>query len=141
MNKGKNYFQPLWILKLLYDGECPFCKREIAWMSKRNKKGNLTFEDITSPDFDPTQYGLTQEAVMGVIHGVFHDGRIITKVEVFIEAYRLLGLGWLVAPLAWPFMKSVANIAYELFARYRVPLGNFFGRSKCTSSHCNVGSK
>ena len=132
MNKSNDSLKNDWKFKLLYDGECPFCKREIAWMAKHDKKGNLAFEDITAPNFDPTRYGLTRKKVMGVIHGVFYDGRIIEKVAVFIEAYRLLGLGWLVAPLSWPL------IAYELFARYRVPLGNLFGRHSCSSSRCNV---
>jgi len=141
VNKHIDDLKHHWKLKLLFDGECPFCKHEISWMSKRNKKGNLAFEDITSAGFDPKHYGLTQEAVMGVIHGVFDDGRIIKKVEVFIEAYRLLGLGWLVAPLSWPLIHPIANRAYELFARYRLPLGNLLGRPKCTSTHCKTGSQ
>lgn len=138
MNKPIDSLKTDWKFKLLYDGECPFCKREIAWMAKHDKKGNLAFEDITAPNFDPTRYGLTRKKVMGVIHGVFYDGRIIEKVAVFIEAYRLLGLGWLVAPLSWPLIHPIANFAYELFARYRVPLGNLFGRHSCSSSRCNV---
>lgn len=126
-----------WKLKLLFDGECPFCQREIAWMSKRNKKGYLAFEDITSPNFDPNAYGLTQTAVMGVIHGVFNDGRIIKKVEVFIEAYRLLGLAWLVAPLSWPIVGSMAKLGYEIFARYRVRLGTLMGARSCRDQACN----
>ncbi len=138
MNKSKNNLIADWKLKLLFDGNCPFCKREIAWMSKRNKKGYLAFEDIASPDFNPACYGITTEEVMGVIHGVFHDGRIIKKVEVFIEAYRLLGLGWLVAPLSWPVIHSIANSAYEIFARYRVPLGNFLGARSCHGPSCKI---
>jgi predicted DCC family thiol-disulfide oxidoreductase YuxK len=136
MNEGTPDLKKTPKLQLLYDGECPFCKREIAWMAQHNKKGQLAFEDITAPNFDPTLYGLTQEEVMGVIHGICEDGRIITKVEVFTEAYRLLGLGWLVAPLSWPLIRTVANFAYEIFARYRVPLGNLFGRTTCTSTRC-----
>ena len=124
-------------LTLLYDGACPFCRREIAWMSKKNTKGQLSFEDITAPSFDPAIYGLTRAAVMEVIHGIDDDGHVIKKVEVFIKAYELLGLGWLVAPLSWPLIRSIANRAYELFARYRVSLGNLFGRVKCDSDRCH----
>lgn len=138
MNKPINNLAPSWRLKLLFDGDCPFCKREIAWMSKRNKNGYLAFEDIASPDFDPSCYGLTQEEVMGVIHGVLHDGRIIKKVEVFIKAYRLLGLGWLVAPLSWPIINSIAKVAYEIFARYRIPFGNFLGARSCRADSCGI---
>jgi predicted DCC family thiol-disulfide oxidoreductase YuxK/ribosomal protein S18 acetylase RimI-like enzyme len=138
VNKENNHLRAPWKLKLLFDGDCPFCKREIAWMSKRNKNGYLAFEDIASLDFDPASYGLTEEEVMGVIHGVFSDGRIIKKVEVFIEAYRLLGFGWLVAPLSWPIIRSVANMGYEIFARYRVPFGNFLGARSCGDNSCRL---
>ncbi len=98
----------------------------LGWRNK-TKMAILAFEDIAAPDFDPTSYRLTKEKVMGVIYGFFHDGRIIKKVEVFIEVYRLLGLGCLVAPFSWPVIHSIANIAYEIFARYRIPFGNFLG--------------
>ena len=138
MNKCDNNLVAPWKLKLLFDGDCPFCKREIAWMAKRDQKGYLAFEDIASPNFNPASYGLTQEDVMGVIHGVLYDGRIIKKIEVFIEAYRLLGLGWLMAPLSWPVIHSIANIAYEIFARYRIPLGNFLGARSCRGHSCSI---
>lgn len=136
MSKGPTDFKKNQKLSLLYDGECPFCKREISWMAKHNGKNQLAFEDITAPNFDPSVYGLTQAEVMGVIHGIRDDGRIIKKVEVFVEAYRLLGFVWLVRPLTWPLIRTVANFAYEIFARYRVPLGKIFGRVTCTSTRC-----
>lgn len=141
MNDKTNNAAAPWKLKLLFDGDCPFCKREIAWMAKRNKNGCLAFEDIASPNFDPACYGLTQAEAMGVIHGVLDDGRIIKKVEVFMEAYRLIGLGWLVAPLSWPVIHSIANIAYEIFARYRIPFGNFLGARSCSNNSCSIRKK
>lgn len=138
MKKLNTNLASSWKLKLLFDGECPFCKREIAWMNQRNKNGYLAFEDISSPDFDPSIYGLTQEAVMGVIHGILNDGRIIKKVDVFIEAYRLIGLGWFVAPLSWPILSSIANFGYEIFARYRVTLGSFFRARACLNDNCRL---
>lgn len=136
MNNESKKTRTSWKLKLLFDGACPFCKREIAWMQKQNKSGHLAFEDISLPDFDPNIYGLTQEAVMGVIHGILNDGRIIKKVDVFTEAYRLLGFGWLVAPLSWPVIRSMAAFGYEIFARYRVPLGNLLGARSCQDNSC-----
>jgi len=116
-----------WKLKLLYDGGCPFCVREVRFMEKRNQRGHLAFEDISRPDFDPARYGLTRDQVMGVMHAVYPDGRVITRVEVFIQAYRQIGLGWLMAPLAWPPLRPLANWGYELFARYRISLGRLLG--------------
>jgi predicted DCC family thiol-disulfide oxidoreductase YuxK len=129
-----------WRFKVLYDGECPFCVREVSWLRRRNRAGQLAFEDVASHSFDPSRYGRTREELLGVIHGVFPDGRIVSKVEVFRQAYRAVGLGWLLAPTGWPVLRWIFDRAYLLFARYRVRLGRLFGRS-CTSGACGVRSQ
>ena len=126
--------------KLLYDGECPFCRREVAWLQYWNRKGHLEFEDVASADFDPSRYGRTREELLGVIHGVFPDGRIVSRVEAFRQAYRAVGLGWLLAPTGWPVLRWVFDALYSVFARYRVRLGRVFGRS-CASGTCRVPPK
>ena len=126
-----------WRFKLLYDGGCPFCLREMRWLQRWNRHGRLAFEDVAAPGFDPARYGVTRERVMGVIHGVFPDGRIVRMVEVFRQAYRAVGLGWLLAPTGWPVFRWFFDALYGIFARYRVPLGRRFGRS-CASDTCGV---
>ena len=64
-------------VKLLYDGQCPFCRREVDWLKRHDRDGRLATEDIADPAFRAEKYGLTQEAVMGVLHGVMPDGRIV----------------------------------------------------------------
>ena len=130
-----------WKFKLLYDGECPMCRREVAWLQGRNQEGALIFEDITAPGFDPARYGKTRNELMGVIHGVFPDGRIVTKVEAFREAYRLVGLGWLLAPTAWPGLRHVSDWAYERFANNRIAIGKIFGRSDCENDRCKTNGR
>jgi len=125
-----------WQFKLLYDGQCPFCRREMLWLQRRNRQGRLAFEDISAPDFDASHYGLTQTEVTGVMHGVFPDGRIVRKVAAFREAYRLVGLGWLLAPTAWPGLRWLSDRGYEWFARHRLTIGNLFGRTTCESRTC-----
>ena len=129
-----------WRFKVLFDGECPFCLREVRWLQQRNRHGHLAFEDVSSPAFDPARFGSTREELLRVIHGVFPDGRIVRKVEVFRHAYRAVGLGWLIAPTGWPLLRWVFEGFYFLFARYRVPLGRLFGRS-CTSGACSSSHK
>ncbi len=99
------------------------CRREVAWLKSRNHNGTLAFEDISVPDFDATRYGKTQAELMGVMHGIFPDGRIVTKVAAFRETYRLIGLGWLIAPTGWPVLSGLADWGYERFARNRVAIG------------------
>jgi predicted DCC family thiol-disulfide oxidoreductase YuxK len=106
-----------WHFKLLYDGKGPFCLREVRWLQRRNHRNHLAFEDVSSPGFDPLLLGVTREELLGVIHGVFPDGRIVNKVEVFRQAYRAVGLGWLIAPTSCPVLRWIFNGLYLLFAR------------------------
>jgi predicted DCC family thiol-disulfide oxidoreductase YuxK len=124
-----------WRFKILYDGQCPLCRREARFLEKRNRYGRLAFEDITSPDFDPAVYHTTHERLMRVIHGVFPDGRMVQKVEVFRQAYRAVGLGWLLAPTSWPGLRWLVDLGYEWFARNRLAIGRIFGRA-CDSTAC-----
>lgn len=127
-----------WQFKLLYDGQCPLCRREAQWLQRRNRPGRLAFEDISAPGFEASRYGLTQAEVMGVIHGVFPDGRIVRKVAAFREAYRLVGLGWLIAPTAWPGLRWLSDRGYEWFARNRLTIGKYFGGPVCETGSCPV---
>ena len=124
-----------WRFKLLYDGECPLCRREARFLGNRNRNGWLVFEDIATADFDPAAYHKTREELMGVIHGVFPDGRIAKKMAVFREAYHAIGLGWVLAPTAWPGLRWLADRGYEWFARNRIAIGRILGR-QCDSNTC-----
>jgi predicted DCC family thiol-disulfide oxidoreductase YuxK len=128
---------PAWTFKLLYDGACPLCLREVRFLQRRNHAGRLAFEDITAPGFDPATYGTTHAELMGVMHGVYPDGRVVRRVAVFREAYRAVGLGWLLAPTAWPGVSWIADRAYGVFARNRLRIGKLFGR-ECPDGACVV---
>jgi predicted DCC family thiol-disulfide oxidoreductase YuxK len=122
-------------IKVLYDGECPLCAREIGFLRRRDRRGVIAFDDIAAPGFDATRYGLDHAAVMSRIHGVLPDGTVIEGVEVFRRLYTAIGLGWLVAPTRWPLLRGLFDRAYRVFARNRL---RWTGRSDaaCTSESC-----
>ncbi|HEY6879509.1 MAG TPA: DUF393 domain-containing protein [Polyangiales bacterium] len=128
-----------WDFKVLYDGECPLCVREIRLLEKLNGKQRLALEDIAAPDFDASRYGRTFGELMGSIHGVLPDGSLVTGMEVFRRAYAAVGLGALVAPTAWPGLRPLFDLAYTLFARNRLRLT---GRSQaCANGRCALPAK
>ncbi|CAN5421637.1 DUF393 domain-containing protein [soil metagenome] len=129
-----------WTFKVLYDGECPFCKLEARWLARLDRSGRLALEDIAAPEFDPTLYHSTLPELMGTLHGVFPDGRQTRGLETFRQAYRAVGLGWLLAPTGWPILRNVADFGYKVFARYRVRMGGLFGRS-CASDRCSIANR
>ena len=118
---------------ILIDGLCPLCAKEAALMRRMDRgRGRLRIVDIAAPGFDAAPYGRTLEDVMGSIHGVTEDGRVISGMEVFRRAYRAVGWGWLLAPTGWPLLRPVFDAGYRWFARNRLRLT---GRS-CEADRC-----
>ena len=123
--------------RILFDGECPLCRREISMLERIDGgRGRLDFEDISSDAFDASVYGLEMRAVHERIHGVLPDGTVVEGVEVFRRAYGAIGLGWLVAPTRWPLLRPLADAAYRLFARNRLRITG--RRLECDGDTCRA---
>lgn len=128
------------VLRLLHDGDCPLCAREVAFLRRRDRAGRLAFTDIAAPEFDPRPLGASREQLMARIHAVLPDGTLIDGVEVFRRCYAAVGLGWLVAPTRWPLLAPLTELAYRVFARTRLPLGRLLGR-RCVQGSCEIGRR
>lgn len=124
-----------WQIRVLYDGDCPLCSREVAMLRRRDRgRGAIDFEDIAAQGFDAGTYGLDPETAMARIHGVLPDGRLIEGMEVFRRAYGAVGMGWLLAPTRWPGLRRFFDACYRVFARNRL---RWTGRENaCAGGQC-----
>ncbi|MDX2232192.1 MAG: DUF393 domain-containing protein [Leptolyngbyaceae cyanobacterium bins.349] len=115
---------PNWKIKLLYDGECPLCVREVNFLRQRDAgRGLVAFVDIASDDYTPEANGGVDFATaMGRIHAVLPDGTVIKNVEVFRRVYEVLGLGWVYALTKIPVIGAIADWLYGLWADKRLAL-------------------
>lgn len=113
---------PMAELTLLFDGGCPLCLREVKILRRRDAgQGRLAFVDVDDPAYDPAHYGgITYADAMGRMHALRSDGEVIRDVEVFRQAYGLVGLGWLYAPTRWPLLRPLVDALYGLWARWRL---------------------
>lgn len=127
----------VWPMRVLYDGACPFCRREIDWLRRRNRELKLVFEDISSAGFDPGKYGLSTEEVAAQLHGILPDGSVVRGAETVRRCYEAIGLGWLAAPTRWFPLRPATDWAYGVFARNRHRWGRWFGRTEsCDERRC-----
>ena len=110
-------------LTLLYDGGCPLCQREVDFLGSRNSENLIEFVDIDSPDYQPELFkGISYREAMGRIHAITSSGEILQDVQVFREAYRLIGLGWIYLPTTWPILSPFVDHLYEIWARSPISL-------------------
>ena len=127
-----------WQIKVLYDGSCPICRRKADfWRRLDGGRARIALEDITADEFDPADYGLTQQDAMTRIHGLLPCGQLIQGMEVVRRAYRAVGWGWLVKPTAWPVLKPLFDRFYRWFARNRPRVSRDRHRSSTNCSHCS----
>lgn len=115
---------PSWKIKLLYDGDCPLCLREVNFLRKRDAgRGLVALVDITDDDYNPDENGgIDFETAMGRIHAVLPDGRVIRDVEVFRQVYEVLGIGWIYAITKLPVVGALADRLYGIWADWRLRL-------------------
>ena len=118
------HLQSDWQIDLLYDGDCPLCLREVNFLRRQDRgRGLVRFTNIADQDYDAELHGGVDYArAMGRIHGVLADGRVIQNVEVFRQVYQVLGIGWIYAPTGWPFLASLVDWLYGLWADWRLVL-------------------
>jgi predicted DCC family thiol-disulfide oxidoreductase YuxK len=111
-----------WKIKLLYDGECPLCVREVNFLRKRDAgRGLVTFVDIAEDGYMPQEHGgVDFETAMGRIHAVLPDGSLVKNVEVFRRVYEILGMGWIYAVTKLTIIGALADALYKVWADWRL---------------------
>lgn len=124
-------------LEMFYDGDCPLCAKEVAWLRKLDRRQRIRFTDIADPDFDPAEYGRTMEELMAQMHARRSDGVWLTGVEVFRQLYSSVGFRWLVAPTRLPGISWALDCGYSFFAKHRLRLT---GRCSRDGTSCSTGS-
>lgn len=126
-------------LTVFYDSYCPLCMIEMRHLSKRNTTNNIVFEDINDSDFDQRYPELDFQKLYARIHGLTNTGELITGLDVTYHAWRLVGQGWIYAPLRWPIVKPIADRAYNVFARHRNTLSYWLtGKPRCSQCKENL---
>lgn len=120
-------------LTLFYDGFCPLCVAEMRKLRSYDNKQCLRFEDIQATDFVDRFPELDPETLNRRIYGQLEDGSMISGLDVTYLAWKLVGKGWVYAPLRWPVIRWLADAVYLFFARYRYQISFLLtGKKRCT---------
>jgi predicted DCC family thiol-disulfide oxidoreductase YuxK len=123
---------PNWDVEVFYDGECPLCRREVAWLKRRDKAQRIRFTNIAEAGFSAEALGTTTQRLMSQMHGRLSDGTWIKGVEVFRRMYAAAGHTWLVALSRLPILAQLLDLGYRVFARHRLRLTGRCGPDAAT---------
>lgn len=108
-------------VKLLYDGECPLCKREISFLKSKDDRCKIDFVDISTKDYSPdANNNIDYETAMSQIHAIDGKGGLLVGIPAFASVYARSQLLVTSTLLRLPFMKPLFKVFYTLFAKYRL---------------------
>lgn len=108
-------------LKLLYDGECPLCKREICLLQKRDNQSKINFVDISTKDFSPSENNnIDYNTAMSQIHAIDGKGNVLVGIPAFATVYARCHLLVISTLLRLPLIEWILKPLYKLFAKKRL---------------------
>ena len=123
-------------IEVFFDGACPLCTREVAWLRRLDRRQRIRFLDIAARGFEAEAFGVPWQTLMDRIHGRLPDGTLIEGVEVFRRAYAAVGLSPLVALTRLPGVSQALEAGYRWFAQHRL---GWTGR--CRDGACAVAPR
>jgi predicted DCC family thiol-disulfide oxidoreductase YuxK len=105
---------------VIYDGDCPFCRAQVARLARWDGGGRLAFASLHDPWVRDRFPDLSREQLMQQMYVVTRDGRRYAGAEGVRYLTRRLPRLWLLAPLLHiPFSLPIWQWIYRRIARRR----------------------
>ena len=128
-------------LTIFYDGHCPLCALEMEKLKSLDSKNLINLENIHQSDFADKFPAIDQNAALAMLHG-YYKKELLIGLDVTYRAWSLVGKTWLVFPLRVPVFRTICQLAYKFFARYRHQISHFchhhlgMGKKQCNKGAC-----
>ena len=103
-------------LEVLYNAECPICRREIEHY-KRLSGDDLAYVEITAQT--AADWGLSEDQAAKQLH-VRRGAQISVGVEAFVAIWRPLPYFWILAPIV--NFKPIQAVSSGIYRRFLAPL-------------------
>lgn len=103
---------------LFYDGKCSLCAGEIRLLS-RLKNHTLELADIHDPQTLALLGDKKSNDLLTILHLKRANGVWQTGLDATVSAWRHTAFGWLLLPLRWPLIKTIADRLYYRWANKR----------------------
>ncbi|PLX79449.1 MAG: DUF393 domain-containing protein [Desulfuromonas sp.] len=131
---------PEFPIEIFYDGACVVCSMEMEHYKRHNQHGKLVFTDISKPDFHADKLEKAYDDFMKEMHVRDANGDYYTGVDAFLaiwSAYPARSIYNLLSKIfSLPGVRSLADLGYALFARYRHLLPK--KKVDCDSGTCDL---
>lgn len=117
-------------ITLFYDGGCPLCRRQVAWVKRQKGHDRVHFVDIRAPGFDPTLWGRSCDELMGRLYALDGEGRWYAGMDSTRALYVVLGYRGRVKLSSLPGLGVMLDRLYLAVAKRRNRIGRWIGRNE-----------
>lgn len=108
------------MIKVLYDGKCGLCNKEISYYKKIANSKKFEWLDIANNPKDLKQFNVKQSDALLYLHAFDADNSKYIGIDAFILIWKNLSYWKYLALIAsLPIIKSLLSIIYNKFAHYR----------------------
>jgi predicted DCC family thiol-disulfide oxidoreductase YuxK len=112
-------------LTVYYDASCPLCRKEMHTLRDHDRHATLQLVDCSADGFRDAEVeraGLRREDLLRLIHARDADGRWFVGVDVFVLAYRAVGIEAIAGLWSNRALRPVWDRLYPWVARHRMGL-------------------
>ncbi len=124
---------------LIFDGECPFCRKWAKRLQEALHDRQLTFRSLTEESVLSDFPGISQESLIKSIHFIATDGTVMTGVDAIVAALSLRGFGKASKLLLLPGLHAASQFAYRTVAARRFRAEH--KKENCGGRNCTVNEE
>jgi predicted DCC family thiol-disulfide oxidoreductase YuxK len=108
------------MLKVLYDGKCGICRKEINYYQGIAKPEKFEWLDVTEDDTVLKQNHISLADALMELHSIDAEGNVFKGVASFVQIWQRLPYWHLLAKIAaLPVINPVLQKLYRIFAERR----------------------
>lgn len=105
---------------VVYDGECPFCRKQMAWVRARDRQEHFEFVPSQAPELTQRFPILEGENLSSGLRLLQVDGSVHSSADAVYEiARRLPRWRWLAWLYRVPGLRALARSLYRWIAAHR----------------------
>ena len=125
---------------MIYDGQCVLCRQSRNIIHRLDWLHRIEPLDLQDQDLVNKRYPqLDHETLMGAIHVVTPDERVLVGFFALRYMMRFLPLAWLIWPFLYlPGMNRLGPRIYGWIAKRRYKINRFFGAPTCEDGYCKI---
>jgi len=113
---------------VFYDANCPLCSTEMLKLKQADMHNQISLEDINATDFETRFKYIKREEARSYLHGQQSSGEMLYGLDVTFAAWDLVGKHSWLKVFKLPGIRFIADLAYWLFAKYRMPISACYAK-------------